>query len=141
MEILNEELNQLLQKKSKFNMLGAISWKTFLFPSIRRLNSNPKKAKKYFGLDLVEDRTQKTVWTHKPSIWHNLLASVQEIAQSSKIEGISAMFDGIISCPIRAVPKGANETKTFQTAKGQFIQHWIMLVPMPPDGDYLEYIP
>jgi hypothetical protein len=51
------------------------------------------------------------------------------------------MFDGIISCPIRAVPKGANETKTFQTAKGQFIQHWIMLVPMPLDGDNLEYIP
>ena len=112
-----------------------------MFPAIKRLNSNPKKAKKYFGLDLIEDRAQKTVWTHKASIWHHLFASVQEIAQLGKIEDISAMFDGIIACPVRAKPRGANETKTFKTPKGQLIQHWIMLVPMPLDEDYLEYIP
>src|SRR5687768_3610897 len=59
MESLNEELCQLLQQKSKFSILGPISWKTFLLPEIKRLNSNPKKGKKYFGLDLIEDRAQK----------------------------------------------------------------------------------
>src|SRR5688500_15735371 len=47
MESLNEELCQLLQQKSKFSILGPISWKTFLFPAIKWLNSNPKKGKKY----------------------------------------------------------------------------------------------
>ena len=141
MEFLNEELCQVLQKKSKLSLLGPISWKTFLFPSITRLHKNPKKAMKYFGIDLVEDRTHKTVWTHKASIWQILLASVKEVAEYENIEGISTMFDGILACPVRAVPKGANEIETFKSAKGQLIQHWIMLVPMPLDKDYLEYIP
>ena len=37
------ELNRLLQSKSKLNLFGTISWKTFLFPSILHQISTPKK--------------------------------------------------------------------------------------------------
>ena len=54
---------------------------------------------------------------------------------------ISKMFNGILPCPVRAVPDGPNEIKTFKSVKGQNIQHWIMLVPMPAHIDSSEYIP
>ena len=50
------------------------------------------------------------------------------------------MFNGILACPVRAIPKGPNNTKTFQSVKGQKIQHWILLVPMPADVDFRSFI-
>src|SRR5687767_161475 len=49
------------------------------------------------------------------------------------------MFNGILAYPLRGI--GPNDVKFFQSTKGQRIQQWIMLVPMPPDIDTLEYIP
>ena len=54
---------------------------------------------------------------------------------------ISKMFNGILPCPVRAVPNGPNDLETFKSVKGQNIQHWIMSVPMPAGIDSLEYIP
>ena len=51
------------------------------------------------------------------------------------------MFKGILACPVRAIPNGPNETQTFKSPKGQNIQHWIMLVPMPADIEPSKYIP
>jgi hypothetical protein len=42
-EFPNIELNQLLQKKTKFNYFGTSSWKVYLFPSLLNLDSIPKK--------------------------------------------------------------------------------------------------
>jgi len=47
----------------------------------------------------------------------------------------------LLACPVRAVPNGPNEPETFMSAKGQTIQHWIMLIPMPADIDTSEFIP
>ena len=139
-EFPNLQLNQLLEKRTKLNSLGSISWKTYLFPSILNLTSIFKK-KQYFGLDLIDEETERTLWTHKPSVWQSLFQSVLEYAKTGQIEAISDMFNGILSCAVRAVPNGPNETKTFTSVKGQTIQHWIMLVPMPADIDSSEYIP
>jgi hypothetical protein len=49
------------------------------------------------------------------------------------------MFIGTIACAVRAVPNGSNDTATFQSRKGQNIQHWIMLVPMPVEIDLIEF--
>ena len=38
------------------------------------------------------------------------------------------------------LPNGPNDTVTFQSGKGQNIQQWIMLVPMPVDIDLSDYI-
>ena len=54
---------------------------------------------------------------------------------------ISDIFNGILACPICAVPNGENEKWVFKSVKGQTIQHWILLVPMPVDIDSSEYIP
>jgi hypothetical protein len=139
-EFPNIELNQLLQKKTKFNYFGTSSWKVYLFPSLLNLDSIPKK-NQFFGLDLVEEETERTVWTHKASVWQDLFASVKDLAQKGKVMPISSMFDGILACAVRAVPKGPSVIQTFRSNKGQNIQHWIMLVPMPSDIDLLEYIP
>ena len=140
-EFPNLELNQLLQQKSKSSFQGSISWKAYLFPSLLRLATDSRKKQQYFGLNLVDEETEKTVWTHKPSVWKDLIESVQEIAKTGHVVAINNMFNGIKACAVRAVPRGPNDTKTFKTGKGQNIQHWIMLVPMPADIDFFEYIP
>ena len=112
-----------------------------MFPSLLKLVSVPKKTQQYFGLDLIEEDTERTVWTHKPSVWQDLFEGVQEVAKTGQVVAISTMFNGILACPVREVPNGPNEIQTFKTAKGQNIQHWIMLVPMPADIDSSEYIP
>ena len=38
------------------------------------------------------------------------------------------------------MPKDPNETQTFKSAKGQNIQHWLLIVPMPVDKDFSEYV-
>ena len=42
-EMPNMELNRLLQSKSKLNVMGLVSWKTFLFPSILHKVVSPQK--------------------------------------------------------------------------------------------------
>ena len=135
-------LNQLLQQKSKLNLHGSVAWKTFLFPKITQIESISKKAFSYFGLDLVEEETEKTFWTHRPGVWKDIVQSVFELAATGgTCPSISKMFQGLLACPVRATPKGPSIPETFPTASGLNIQHWIMLVPMPADIDTSEYIP
>ena len=96
--------------------------------------------KQFFGLDLVEDKTERTLWTQKPSVWSDLFSSVQELAKKGQVEAISTMFNDVFACPVHAVPKGPRETKTFRSGKGQNIQHWIMFIPMPANVDSTEYV-
>src|SRR5687767_8914777 len=51
------------------------------------------------------------------------------------------MFNGILNCAVREKPRGPNEIHSFMSGKGQNIQRWILLVPMPADVDPAEYIP
>ena len=141
-ECTSLELNKLLQQKSKLTLQGSICWKTFLFPKIKQIRSSNKKSISYFGLDLVEEETERTVWTHKASVWKDIVQSIFELAErGSTSESINKIFHGLLACPVRAVPNGPNEPETFRSAKGQNIQHWIMLIPFPADIDILEYIP
>ena len=49
-------------------------------------------------------------------------------------------LNGILALPVRAVPNGPNEIHSFKSGKGQNIQHWIMLIPMPVDVNLSMYI-
>ena len=89
---------------------------------------------------MVEDKTERTLWTQKPSVWADLFSSVQVLAMKGQVEAISPMFNDVLTCPVRAVPRGASETKTFKSVKGQTIQHWILLIPMPANVDSTEYV-
>ena len=64
------------------------------------------------------------------------------MAKTGQAEPIYDAFDGILSCPVRAVLKGLNEIKTFKSAKKQKSQHRIMLIKIPHDMnmDDHEYI-
>ena len=121
------------------NFQVSASWKMYLFPSIPKATKGTKKVQ-YFGLDLIEEVNKRTVWTHKASVWKDVFASVLELGQDGKVETISDMFNGITAGAVRAVLKGPNVTEAFRSGKGVDIQHWIMLVPMPADIDYSEYI-
>ena len=135
-------LNQLLQQKSKFGHQGSVCWKTYLFPRITQIESLSKKAFSYFGLDLVVEETERTVWTHKPGVWKDIVQSVFELAAiGAACQSISKIFQGLLACALRDIPKGPNEPKTYNSANGKTFQHWIMLVPMPADIDTSEYIP
>ena len=94
----------------------------------------------YFGLEPVDEGTERTYWTHKPNIWQNCFESIQGFSKTGTVTPISEMFNGVLSCPVRVIPKGSNDTKTFQSVKGQEIQHWILLVPMPADVDFTSFI-
>ena len=133
-------LNQLLLQKSKLNSQVFLKWKTYLFPSFSKLTSVANTIQQYYGLDLVDEEKEQIYWTHKPSVWQTLFASVIDLAKTGKVTPISHAFSGILSCPVRA-PDGSNNIETFKSGKGQNIQHWIMLVPMPSNIDYSEYIP
>src|SRR5687767_12509339 len=50
------------------------------------------------------------------------------------------MFNDILNCGVRAVPRGPDEIRSFLSGKKQNIQHWVLLVPMPADIDTAEYI-
>jgi hypothetical protein len=123
------------------NLLGSISWNIFLFPTVLNQTSITQNRQQYFGLDLIEEGTERTFWTHKPSVWQVVFTSVLELAKSDPGIAINNMFNGILACPVRAIPNGPNQTQTFQSVKGQNIQHWIMLVPMPVDAEHSKYIP
>ncbi len=138
-ESANLTLNQIIQKKSQLSMLSSIAWKAFVFPSSNSVDNKPV-SQEYFGLDLVELKSDRTYWTHKPSTWQNVFDSVNEYAKSGNIVPISSIFNGILSCTVRALPKGPNEIQTFKTGSNQTIQHWIMLVPMPANIVSNEYI-
>ena len=137
----NLALNQYLKQKSKTNLQGSIKWKAYLFPPLPKVKSFVKNPITYFGLDLADEDKDRSLWTHKASVWQNLFAGIVDLAKIGDAEPISPVFDGILSGPVRAVPHGPNDTKAFKTAKGHFIQHWIMLVPMPTDMSYSVYIP
>lgn len=111
------ELNQLIQKKSKIIFQGSISWKVFLFPSLPKLALIPNKLKQYFGLDLVEDGSERTIWTHKASVWQQLFKSVQDLEKTGHVLHISNKFKGILACPVRAVSNGPNEIESFKSVK------------------------
>ena len=117
----NLELNQLLQKRSMITFQGSVSWKAFLFPSLQNLLSVPDNTQQYFGLDLVEEGTERTFWTHKASVWQDLFKTVQEVAQNDHGLAISNMFNGILACPVRKVSHGPSEIQTFKSGKGQNI--------------------
>lgn len=140
-EVPNYELNKLIQQRTKLNFLGSVCWKVYKFPSVLSLPSDLNKSHQYFGLDLVEEGSQQTVWTHKASVWEGLIKINQDLAETGDSEAIIPMLNGIMAIPVRAVPKGPNETETFKSVKNQTIQHWIMLVPMPADMDSSEYVP
>jgi len=140
-EIPNLALNKLLNHKSKTSLHGSVRWKTFLFPSLSQLSSSAMTTQQYFGLDLVDEGKERTHWTHKGSVWHDLFETVIEMAKIGQVTPIDIAFKGILSCPVRAEPNGDNIIKTFKSGKGQNIQHWIMLIPMPSNMVYSEYIP
>ncbi len=111
------------------------------FPSFFQLTSFAKTTTHYFGLDLVDEDKERTHWTHKADVWKNLFEGVIEMTKIGQTECIDDAFDGILSSPVRAAPNGLNEIETFKSSNKKNIQHWIMLVPMPTDVDYSEYIP
>ena len=63
------------------------------------------------------------------------------MAKIGRADEISPIFEGILARPMQANPHGPSETKSFKTAAGKPIQHWIMLVPMPSETTYSQYIP
>ena len=63
------------------------------------------------------------------------------MAKTSKAVPIRHMFKGILDSAVRKDPKGASEMESFTTPKGQKIQHWILLIPMPAETDPYHYIP
>jgi len=96
----NIHLNLLLQKKAKNSTQSAVRWKTFLFPSICKIGPVPPKTHQYFGLDLVDGEQERTHWTHKASVWKDLLDSVFEVAANGQGVAIDEMFKGILACPV-----------------------------------------
>ena len=136
----NLALNELLKQKSKITLQGSMRWKTFLFPPTINLKFLDISNLQYFGIDLVDEDKERTHWTHKPTVWENLFEGVKEMAEINLALAISPMFDGILSCPLRAVPNGPNEIKTFKTAKDKHFLHWILLVPMPSGVVSSQYI-
>ena len=134
-------LNHLLQLKSKLNLHGSVSWKAYVFPTISKNDSVKINPVVYFGLDLVEDETERTIWSHKASSWKDVIEAIFELAEDNvSAQSINQIFKGILACPVRAVPNDPNEPETFTTGKGQNIQHWIMLIPMPADVFTSDYI-
>lgn len=90
---------------------------------------------------MIEQGHDRTYWTHTAKVWERLFESVQEFAKNGQVAPISSMFDGILSCPQRAEPKGSNSVKSFTTPSGHSIHQHLMLVPMPADTDYYKFIP
>ena len=88
----------------------------------------------------MEEKTERTVWTHKPSVWQDLFDSVLDMSKNGQAEPISDMFDKILACALRSSPKGPNEPQTFKSAKGQNIQHWILVIPSPVNREISKYV-
>ena len=90
----------------------------------------------------MEGEHKRTYWTHKASVWKDLFELILDLnAKGKDVLPISEQFNDILAGGVRDIPNGPNQIHTFETAKGQNIQHWIMLVPMPADIDSSEYIP
>lgn len=122
-------------------MQGSLRWKVFLFPFHSKHTLFTHATEQFFGLDLLDEVNGRTHWTHKPSVWENLFISIKDLARTGDVVPISDVFNGVLSCGVRAVPNGDNEIRIYMSARKQTIQHWIMLVPMPSDREYSEYIP
>jgi len=120
---------------------GSLCWKTFLFPPLSKQTSFAKSSKQSFALDLINEEKETTYWTHKSTAWQNVFSVLIDLEQTGGVYPIGSEFDGILSCTVQTVPNGPNEIKMFKSASGHPFQHWIMLVPMPTNKKYSEYIP
>ena len=99
---VNLILNQLVQKRSKLNMQGNIGWKAFVFPSATNLGDDTVISDQYFGLDLIDVKSERSFWTHKPSVWQSVFETVPVVAKEGQISPISSIFNGVLACPVRA---------------------------------------
>ena len=105
-----------------------MSWKIYFFPPTS-CHTYPVEHfyYDYFGIDLINKDKERTLWTHKPSVWEKVLNDGKGAPTANEAGIISPPY---VSCPVRAIPNGPNETKTFKSGKGVPIQQWILLVPM-----------
>jgi hypothetical protein len=106
----NKLASQLQQKLSGLN---GTSLKLLLFPEAVCVTDNEKY--QVFAIDLVENKSDSTVWTHKPDAWSKLFQMDEELTEEEGGHTIEPFFYSLqATCP-RSEAKGPNVRKQLHT--------------------------
>ncbi len=119
--------------QQKLAGLNGTSLKLLLFPETVCVTDNEKY--QVFAIDLVENKTDCTVWTHKPDAWSKLFQMDEELAVEDGGHAIEPFFYSLqATCP-RSVAKGPNLKKQLHTKNGKTVDCQLLwgMIKCTPD--------
>lgn len=128
----NKLANQLQQKLSGMN---GTSLKLLLFPETVCVTDNKKW--QVFAIDLVENKTDCTVWTHKPDAWSKLFQMDEDLSEEEGGSTIEPFFYSLqAACP-RSLAKGPNIRKQLTTKNGKTVDCQLLwgMIKCTPDTE------
>lgn len=79
-----------------------------------------------FAIDLVENRSNNTLWTHKPSAWEQVFNMDRTLSQGDGGHNIDEFFYNLRSTFRRNIPKGPNMKKTLITKNSRVVDCQIL---------------
>ena len=126
----NKLATHLQQKLSGMN---GTSLKLLLFPETLCITDNEKY--QVFAIDLVENKSDGTVWTHKPDAWSKVFQMDEELTEEDGGHTIEPFFYSLqATCP-RSVPKGPNIRKQLHTKNGKTVDCQLLwgMIKCTPD--------
>ena len=104
--------------------LNGTSLKLLLFPETVCVTDDEKY--QVFAIDVVENKTGNTLWTHKPDAWSKLFQLDEELAVEDGGHNIDPFFYSLqATCP-RSVPKGPNVRKQLVTKNGKTVDFQLL---------------
>ena len=121
--------------KQKLSGINGTSLKLSLFPEATHLQDQEKY--QVFAIDFVENKTENTVWTHKPDAWLNVFEVDEELPSEEGGQSIDPFFYSLQqSCP-RSEAKGPNVKKQIHTKNGKTVDCQLLwgMIKCTPDTE------
>jgi hypothetical protein len=128
----NPLANHVQQKLSGIN---GTSLKLSLFPQATCVTNQEKY--QVFAIDFVENKTDNTVWTHKPDAWCNLFQIDEELSYEDGGHRIDSFFYCLESASPRSESRGPNVKKQLHTKNGKTVDCQLLwgMIKCTPDTE------
>jgi hypothetical protein len=131
-----ENLGVLAVKlEEKLSSINGTSLKLSLFPQATCVNDQDQY--QVFAIDLVENKTDNTVWTHKPDAWKQVFQVDEDLTSEDGDQRIDPFFYSLEKACPRSVAKGPNVKKQLVTKNGKTVdfQNLWGMIKCTPDTE------
>jgi hypothetical protein len=121
--------------QQKLSGINGTSLKLSLFPQATCVSNQEQY--QVFAIDLVENKTDNTLWTHKPEAWCSLFQIDEELTHENGGQRIDNFFYCLQFASPRSEPKGPNVKKQLHTKNGKTIDCQLLwgMIKCTPDTE------